>query len=595
MKYIIALLTFAILLTPINALTINEVMAKGDEWVEIYNPDDYIDLSMWNISDNYSTDQITCYNITNCNLTTNSTYFIIIGRSTNISKITNSSITYFYVDDSTIGNGLNDNGDVVFISNSSSSNSFLYNSSSSNESWSWNGSWSLCQKSPGLKNLCPINAIENTTKNTNNNTTANNTINSTINSTIPIVNYTNNTICDFYPEIISKNIYNTDQVEYEIYVKNAICNTENNFSFLYWIEDTNGKVVKDTINTSSSTVCSKTFSRSWTSNGKGLEVYIIKTNLSAQCDTNISNNYAEKMIAIKGLKEPDKETRSYINIEYLERNISWYSEVTLPINIYRGDTSKYAVHLYITGKEKVSNIVSININTKFSNNTFKVSLNLKDPCKNNLQDGKYTLVIEGLDKTLEIPILINGADCEEDSKDLHDDPIFNFPKIVYIGDSFNTTLTVNNTENKSLNITVYSYVYYGNKLLSKGFNGKWLKSWDANKKTIKIIPNSTETIYLENKIDDDVQGTYKIKLRMLINERKEDIISDIKIVINNKTQVIGEEINSSFDNISKSSTNKITGNIFENKSKTNEKSVLDSIKDWISSIFMVKKDADNWI
>ncbi|MBI4894860.1 MAG: hypothetical protein HY831_00030 [Candidatus Aenigmarchaeota archaeon] len=582
MKYILSLVLFLLLVTSVNALTINEVMPRGDEWVELYNQEGYIDLGKWNISDNYSTDQITCYNIPNCNLTTNATYFLIIGRSTNISRISNASITYFYVDDSAIGNGLNDNGDVVFISNSSSSDNFSYSSSSFNNSWSYNGTWNLCIPTPGYKNSCSQETStheENLSLHNSSDMNNTNTTNSIENNTV----FYNNSDCDFYPEITSTQVYETNYIDYKIIAKNKLCSVDRDFSFLYWIEDLNGKIVKDVVNTSSSIDCSKTFSRSWTAPEEGLQAYIIKVNMSVVCDTNISNNYIEKIIVIKGRKEV-KETRSFIEVEEFNKNISWNSNIVIPLNIYKGDTSKYTIRLYT--KENIANDIKIHTREKFSNISLEVFLTPKDPCKNNLIDGNYTLIIEGLDKKLEIPFSIKEANCTNNiiKNKLQ---IFEAPEIVYIGDPFNSTLTINNSENYSLNITAYSYVYDGSKLLSKGFSNKWLKTLDANKKIFEITANSTKIITFENKIDDAEEGIYKIKVRINKNSKEDDIISEIQLVKRNFTNITIESSNTT--------KNKITGKVIDNGKGVKEKNILDSLKDWLSSIFKVKKDADNWL
>ncbi len=155
-----------------SGIMINEVGAKNPEFVEIYNPtNEILNLSEWQIKDgsgdnSHNPDNITCYNIANCSLSINYTYFIIIERGTNITSITNEPINYFYVDDSDLGYGLNDPGDNITFYNSTFSSFFSWSSSSAdlNKSWQfYNNIWQECNRTPGKENYCPANIILNTT------------------------------------------------------------------------------------------------------------------------------------------------------------------------------------------------------------------------------------------------------------------------------------------------------------------------------------------------------------------------------------------------------------------------------------------------
>ncbi len=156
----VSLFNLLILIFFINlvfAVKINEVMPKTPEYVEIYNENsDILNLSKWKIKDSSnSEDSITCYNIPNCSLLTNSTYFLIIGRNTNITEITNKEITYFYVETKTIADNLNDNGDNLTFFNSTFSTNFFYNITEVNRSWQlYNGAWQICEPTPGFANFC---------------------------------------------------------------------------------------------------------------------------------------------------------------------------------------------------------------------------------------------------------------------------------------------------------------------------------------------------------------------------------------------------------------------------------------------------------
>ncbi|MEM2956028.1 MAG: hypothetical protein QW041_00410 [Candidatus Pacearchaeota archaeon] len=118
MKKIIFFFIFLIILnSSALAVSINEVKSKGIEWIEIWNKDKImLNLSLWTIQDNSTDnpDTLKC-EIENCSLETNVEYFLILGKAVRIENITSEDVVYFYTDDQKIGNGLNDNGDIIII------------------------------------------------------------------------------------------------------------------------------------------------------------------------------------------------------------------------------------------------------------------------------------------------------------------------------------------------------------------------------------------------------------------------------------------------------------------------------------------------
>ncbi|MCK5176421.1 MAG: hypothetical protein KAQ92_01725, partial [Candidatus Aenigmarchaeota archaeon] len=134
-----------------------------DEWIEIYNPTNLtLNLSDWTINNSKYSYDITCNNIQNCSLTTNSTYFILIWKKANISAIQNSSIKYFTSSDK--GNyWLTNTGENLTLYNSSYSTNFSYNYSEKGNSFArfTDGStnFTLCSTpTPGKKNNCSLPA-----------------------------------------------------------------------------------------------------------------------------------------------------------------------------------------------------------------------------------------------------------------------------------------------------------------------------------------------------------------------------------------------------------------------------------------------------
>jgi len=63
------------------------------------------------------------------------------------------------------------------------------------------------------------------------------------------------------------------------------------------------------------------------------------------------------------------------------------------------------------------------------------------------------------------------------------------------------------------NVTVYSYIFDGNNLLTYGFGETWGSTWIANKQGIEL--EGSEVITLKNKLKEDVGlGTYTLRVRI---------------------------------------------------------------------------------
>ena len=148
----------------VSGVRVNEVSPKTPEFIEIYNEQgEILNLSKWKIQDNHDIDEIVCA-IENCSLVISYEYFLILGKDTDISEITSASVNYFYVDDTKIGNSLNDEGDKVIFFNSTFSTNFSWNSSSTGKSWQLcDSSWNENEPTPGSVNSCEAPSQNNTT------------------------------------------------------------------------------------------------------------------------------------------------------------------------------------------------------------------------------------------------------------------------------------------------------------------------------------------------------------------------------------------------------------------------------------------------
>lgn len=109
--------------------------------------------------------------------------------------------------------------------------------------------------------------------------------------------------CNTSVSISSDSVANVGSaLEYKIVLNDAACN-ESFVDVEYWIEDFFGNYVKAKLNTTQEFSCSKQIDRQWTPDAiVGTEAYKIKAALKTKCnDLNSSDNYAEKIIIVKGL------------------------------------------------------------------------------------------------------------------------------------------------------------------------------------------------------------------------------------------------------------------------------------------------------
>jgi len=90
-------------------------------------------------------------------------------------------------------------------------------------------------------------------------------------------------------------------------------------------------------------------------------------------------------------------------------------EIEVEIEVYRGDTAKYAVYVYVQDSEKtkVSDKVSLHFDEKFQTSTESVILVLK--CEN--EEGIYEIVAEGFDTEDKKDIIINACKSESETKE----------------------------------------------------------------------------------------------------------------------------------------------------------------------------------
>ena len=106
------------------------------------------------------------------------------------------------------------------------------------------------------------------------------------------------------------------------------------------------------------------------------------------------------------------EQDSVIEIKSISpKNINFGDNVSVEVSVYRGSTAKYAVYFYIEKDNKtITDKISEHATKKYQNYTFNYSVQLESNCDNKYEEGKYYIVVEGLEKVVSKEIEITNPD-----------------------------------------------------------------------------------------------------------------------------------------------------------------------------------------
>jgi len=502
-SFLILILNFA------GAVVINEILpdpieSDDNEWIEIYNPNNsMLNLSEWFIKDNSSVppNKIICCPGSNCSMETNASFFIITGNKSNISQITNQTIVYFCVNRSTIGNGLTNDGDNISFYNSSYITSFSYANSIEGKSWARleNGTFIICDTpTPGLENNCTQQQA---------------------NRTQILVSYPSQVWNNGTEFFVNLTLLNFENAKYNLKIdvfedSNPLSNLWNGTS---WLGQNRWWYNAFYLNSSNFSFISKlriTPTESYVGNAS-LQIKLNNTN------TNKLYEQEHNITILNGTIQSNQssQTESEIKIIDAPHSAQFGDEIEVEINVYKGDTNKYAVYVYVEDEKgsKVSNKITLHFKTKFSNQTIIVNLLLK--CKN--ESGTYILVAEGLGTKDEKEIELEKCKGyrEENNKTGEDITIgafsysFTVPDIIYLNKEFKIGVRIESKAKQEQEFLVWSYVYWGPRCYSCSNNER-----ESNAKLVVVPADSSVEVELENIVLEESKaepGDYKLKIKIL--------------------------------------------------------------------------------
>jgi len=121
---------FVILFHPVNAIQITEIMYapfQGPEWIEIYNDENRsINLSKWQFIDEKSIDEITCCEDGCSTILHKNSYVVLTGKSRILPHFREHTLC---VDDKSLGNGLSNEGETIYLNSSNNTIHISYRKS----------------------------------------------------------------------------------------------------------------------------------------------------------------------------------------------------------------------------------------------------------------------------------------------------------------------------------------------------------------------------------------------------------------------------------------------------------------------------------
>ncbi len=501
-----------------SALIINEIMADPiadetlNEWVELYNDESReINVSNWIMGDDSNNDSIEggLYNKEGAIIGAFG-YALITDDSTRVYNnfnVSNEAIR-LYVNGSSIGNGLSNDGEIIYLYDGARNliDAKPYNKTAEGLSWAYiNGTLMKSAPSPGFSNNGSILSEQS---------------------------------CDYAVDfVLAKSIFdNSSDFSFQAIISN-IRGSKTNFTSGGKIEGFNGKIMQEYNFFTDEEITSKRTSSKYSPNLEEGKSYILSSNLTVQCnELNLENNFDIEIITIKG-KPP--ENNSFLKIAQVydlgsDEEAKFGDTIRIKLSAYKGNTNKESVSVWLEDeKNKISKESRTGMFSKYTNYSVTLSIQIKPNCDEKFDDGRYSIIAEGLgvkdDKEIDVSGLTSAmCDKKEDKKENQslkkfDFNLIDFDEQIEIGKEFETQVMLNNNGNEKIPIKIWSYVYRG----SKSYSGQR----EANKKEFELSPNSQQTIGLGNIVENAEPGNYKLKVVINKNSQKtnNEIIMDTVI------------------------------------------------------------------
>jgi hypothetical protein len=110
------------------------------------------------------------------------------------------------------------------------------------------------------------------------------------------------------------------------------------------------------------------------------------------------------------IESPKNSSHLEIETVYLgsDNKAKFGDQIRVRVNIYKGDTTKYNLDVYIKDKEQISKRSEINLYENFKNYVLTIPIQIEPNCNQKYPDGTYTIYLTGFDETTTKEIEIKG-------------------------------------------------------------------------------------------------------------------------------------------------------------------------------------------
>ncbi len=352
---------------------------------------------------------------------------------------------------------------------------------------------------------------------------------------ISVIN-SNNIKCNVSLNInTEKLIYtNKESIKYDF----SLSNKSFPYEIEYWIEDLSGNIVKSKLNTTN------TNTKSYTPDIKESDkVLVIKGRiLKLFCNNSNNKTSDERIVIIKNDPAPE-ESSIHIEKVYLgSDDIAKFGDVVrVKTHIYKGNSGKTSVQAYITDKagNKYSKTTSFNAYDKYKDYYLTLPVQIYPNCKSKYKNGRYYIIVEGLDTSDEESININGyvsnlcqkRSCPKTScsgtfisesyksrTKMYD---LRYPSVVNTS-LFNITVSINSL--KAASYKIWAYVYENKKCYSPNRT--------ANLITLNLSASTKTDVLIPVRVVNISSGNYKLMVKIRKNTTKSiyAISREIKII-----------------------------------------------------------------
>ncbi|MBW2996509.1 lamin tail domain-containing protein [Candidatus Woesearchaeota archaeon] len=545
-KFVLCFLVFCFIEIVVADVVINEVMynPSGDdnnlEYVEVYS-DGFVNLTEWIIEDSGSSDVLAAVQYYDNN------YSLIVEEGYDYSGL-NASV---YSAGATIGNNLNNDGDLVVLKDSSGS---IIDAMTYSSSWGANGDDYTLEK---------INPSEG---NTQDNWGVSFIMNGTPGMQNSIygtggVDYSVISISEFLPDPHGDDDAPMPQGEWIELYNSGSQNINLKWSFL---KDLQGHTIyiADTTTIGSTIIPANGFLVVYTNgfsgflNNAGIEELkfygkdgVLVDEISYE-GSDEGSSWA-KVVSNwqRTMPTPEGENMDYTNVKDSKFDIEkiydlgsdktakFGQTIRAKVNIYKGDETKSVLRLWVAdGDEKISKESKLTISTKYTNVSLAVPIQLYPNCNEKYDDGDYDVFIGWTSEDhaedsfpLEVEDITNSL-CEivKVEKSSISSKKFDYwislkPDEVDSGDGFEIGVELENNDDEDYDIKIWSYVYRGNTCYSGGR--------EDNKRSFVLEEGSSQTVKLKNTVIAE-PGDYNIKVKIIKNDLKtpKEITETLRVI-----------------------------------------------------------------